>query len=443
MHARGWPTRYDEVLSQNVRTLDADAASPAPNGGGLKAAIVRVYPALGVPEFRLLWFMSFPSTMTWSLCSVATGYAALTLSGSATALGVVTMLSGLPMLILAPIGGVVADRFPRKRVIFVAQAILAVGAIALALLSLLGIMEVWHLGALGFLQGVAFSFNMPARQSLLMEVVGPGRARSAAALNTAAPNFSRVVGPSVAGIMLATPWIGISGVFLTMVLMYAIVFVSLFHLPPSRRPQNEDAGIGAVWGSLIEGFRYILGSPIHRGLLGTAFVLLVLGAPVLQIMPVFSEHVFDVGATGLGMLLSANGIGALIGSVGVAALTGLKRLGLIQVGFGFGFGLSIIGFSLAPSLVTAVIMIGLFGCFQSCYMALNGTMLMGNTEPRLYGRVLSVYLMTFAVTPIAALPLAWMTDHMNPQLAVGIAGVLVTIAVVILAVMNPATRHAR
>jgi MFS family permease len=430
-------------LSQHVQPIDVKAGAPAQTGGGLWATVVRLYPALAVPEFRLLWSMSFPSTMCWSLCAVATGYAALTLSGSATALGVVTSLSGLPMLVLAPLGGVVADRFPRKTVLFFTQSLLASGAIALAILSLLDVLEVWHLGALGLLQGVAFSFNMPARQSLLMEVVGPRLTRSAAALNTMAPNFSRVVGPSVAGIMLATPWIGIAGVFLTMVLLYAIVIASLFWLPPSNRPPRDSGGVRAVWDSLLEGFRYILGSPVHRGLLGAAFVLLVLGAPVLQIMPVFSEHVFEVGATGLGLLLSANGVGALIGSIGVAALTGMRRLGLIQVGFGFGFALSIVGFALAPSMPLALVMVGLFGVFQACYMSINSTMLMGNTEPRLYGRVLSINLMTFAVTPIAALPLAWATDKIDPRTAVGMAGLLMTAALVALALFNPATRRAR
>src|SRR5262245_6674241 len=202
------------VLSRHAAPVKVDALLPDQTAGGLLSAVVRLYPALSVPSFRLLWSMSFPSTMCWQICAVATGYAALTLSGSATALGVVTSLSGLPMLILAPLGGVVADRFPRKTVMFFTQGLLASGAIALAILSMLDILEVWHLGALGLLQGVAFSFNMPARQSLLMEVVGPKLTRSAAALNTAAPNFSRVVGPSVAGVMLATPGIGISGVFL-------------------------------------------------------------------------------------------------------------------------------------------------------------------------------------------------------------------------------------
>jgi hypothetical protein len=228
-----------------------------------------------------------------------------------------------------------------------------------------------------------------------------------------------------------------------MVVLYAIVIASLFKLPASTRQAQTSGGVASVWESLLEGFRYILGSPLHRGLLAAAFLLLVLGAPVLQIMPVFSEHVFDVGATGLGLLLSANGVGALIGTFGVAALTGLRRLGLIQIGFGFGFALSIVGFALAPTMAMAIVMIGFFGACQSCYMSLNSTMLMGNTEPRLYGRVLSVNLMTFAVTPIAALPLAWATDQIDPRTAVLIAGVLVAVALAIAVVVNPSTRRAR
>jgi MFS family permease len=121
----------------------------------------------------------------------------------------------------------------------------------------------------------------------------------------------------------------------------------------------------------------------------------------------------------------------------------MRRLGLIQVAFGFGFALSIIAFALAPTMPVAVATIGLFGGFQSAYMSLNNTMLMGNTDPRLYGRVLSVNLMTFAVTPIAALPLAWATDQVDPRTAVGTAGVLVVVALVLLALFNPATRRAR
>lgn len=429
-------------MTQHAQSLEAERRAPAGADAGRLSALVRLYPALAVPAYRLLWLASFPSTMAWQLSVVATGYAAITLSGSATVLGIVTSLSGLPMLVLSPLGGVVADRFPRRTVLFFSQGLLGGGAATVALLSALGLLEVWHLGALGFVQGIAFSFNMPARQSLSMEVVGPRLARSAAALNTSAPNFSRVAGPSLAGILLALPGVGVSGVFLTMTLMYGAVIVTLFKVPPSQAPAREG-GLRAVWDSLLEGFRYILGSPVHRGLLGTAFVLLVLGAPVLQIMPVFSERVFAVGPTGLGLLLSANGVGALVGSIAVAALASHPRVGLIQQGLGIAFGLSIVGFALAPTLPIAAMLVGLFGASQASYMALNGTILMGNTEPRLYGRVLSVYLMTFAVTPIAALPLAWATDLLDPRLATGIAGGLVTLAVGVLAALMPAARRAR
>src|SRR5690348_8809959 len=149
------------TVSEHVSPIDAGVAAPAKPTNGLWAGIIRLYPALAVPDFRLRWSMSFQSIMTCSLCNVATGYAALRLSGWATAIGVVTMLGGLPMLVLASIGGVVADRFPRKAVMFFTQGLLAAGAVALAVLSLLDILEVWHLGALGLVQGVAFSFNMP------------------------------------------------------------------------------------------------------------------------------------------------------------------------------------------------------------------------------------------------------------------------------------------
>jgi MFS family permease len=424
-------------------SVPASADEPSP-GTGVVATIFRLYPALTSPPFRLLWFSSIPSTMAWQLCVIATGYAALTLSGSATELGIVTSLGGLPMLVLAPIGGVVADRLPRRTVMFFTQATLGAGALALAVLSALDVLRVWHLGAVAFTQGIAFSFNMPARQALAMDLAGTRLARSAAALNTTAANFSRVVGPSVAGLLLSVPAVGVSGVFFTMMLMYGLVMATLTRIPRSVVPSRAHGptGLAAVWGPLLEGIRYCSGSPLHRSLLATALVVVAFAMPVLQIMPVFSERIFEVGPVGLGLMLAANGVGALVGSIGVAALTGVPRLGLIQVGFGVLLGASIVGFALAPSFLVAVALLVLFGAFQASYMSLNGTLLLGNTEPRLYGRVLSLYLMTFAVSPICALPLAWASDRIGARPATAAVGLLVMVAVSTLTLLSPAARHA-
>lgn len=421
------------------RAVPSSAPSAVEETRGFWPALFRVYPALSSPTFRLLWLGSIPSTMAWNLCVIATGYAALTRSGSATDLGIVTSLGGLPMLVLAPIGGVVADRLPRRTVLFFTQATLGLGAAVLATLSMLDMLQTWHLGAVAFSQGIAFSFNMPARQALAMDVAGPRLARSAAALNTTGANFSRVVGPSVAGLLLAIPAIGVAGVFWTMTLMYGIVMATLTRVPSmtAANTSKDGGGLTDAWGQLIEGFRYIFGSPLHRSLLTTALVVVALGMPVLQIMPVFSERVYEVGPAGLGLMMAANGVGALTGSIGVAALTRLPHLGLIQVGFGVALGVTIVGFSPAPSFAVAVVLLALFGACQASYMSLNGTLLLGNTEPRMYGRVLSLYLKTFAVSPICALPLAWATDHIGARPSTAVVGALVIVAMLVVTLRSP------
>lgn len=438
-------------LSQQIRHLDkpldppsaAQPVSATASGSGIVATLARTFPALTVPAFRILWLSTIPSMVGWQMASVAVGYAALTLSGSATVLGVVSSLIGLPMLFISPLAGVLADRLPRRSILFFTQGTLGASAAITAVLAYLNLLEAWQLGVLSLVQGTALSFNMPARQSLAMQLVGPGLARSAASLYSAVPNFCRVVGPSIAGLLLTIPGVGIGGTYLFIALMYGMVLLAILGLPRLAAPPSDGRGLRSVWESLAEGFSYILRSPIHRALMGAPMFLLILGLPLIQIMPVFSENVFHVGATGLGILLSANGVGALIGAVGAAALAGYGRLGLMQIVFGVLFGLSIVGFALAPSMLVATAMIGVCGFAQGVFWSLNGTLLMGNTEPRLYGRVLSIYMMTFSVTPIASLPIAWVTDHAGPTLTVGVAGALVTAGMAILAIVSPVTRQAR
>ncbi|MCC6179143.1 MAG: MFS transporter [Chloroflexi bacterium] len=413
--------------------------------GGLLAALCRTYPALGARTFCILWLGTIPSTLAWQMSVVATGYAALTISGSAIEMGLVTMLGGLPMLVLSPLGGVAADRFPRRNVLVCTQVTLGSGALALAILGLLDVLETWHLGALAFVQGIAFSFNMPARQAFAAELAGPRLVRSAVALNTASQNFCRVAGPSLAGALLSVPWLGVGGVFAAMTLLYGTVLLTLFHLPlqPITRAPGSRTGLPSVGAELAEGLRYIAASPTHVALLGMALVTLVFGSPILQIMPLFSERVFHIGAAGLGGLMAANGVGALAGALVAAALTGVRRLALLQTGLGIGFGLALAGFAAAPTVPVAVLMLALFGACSAAYLSLNGTLLLGNTEPHLYGRVTSIYLMTFAITPIAALPLAWAADQVGPRVAAAGAGLVVAGAVAVVAARSPSFHRIR
>ena len=436
-------------------TTAADAEPPPPS------RLLRLYPALGNPDFRLFWLGMLPATLAWQMSVVAAPYAAFTLADSATVLGLVSLATGLPLLGLSLVGGVVADRLPRRRILIATQGTLGLGAAALAALTLSGTLQVWHLIALGAVQGVAFAFNMPARQAYVAELVGRPLIRNAVALNNAGMNFCRVAGPSLAGVLLAVPAIGVGGVFVVMTMMYGLVILSLFRLPndaltmaggtSSNPDANPPSGLASSpagrrasgWADLLEGLAYIRSSPTLLTLFGMGFLALFFGMPFQTLMPVFAERVYGVGAAGLGILMAAVGVGALGGSLVVATFSSSPHAARLQIGFGVGFGLALVGFGLAPSFPVAVVMLTLVGLLSSAYSALNNTLVMGNTAPHLYGRVMSVHLMTFATMPLGAFPMAWLADHVGGQAVVIGDGLIVAAAVGGIALLFPAFRQIR
>jgi MFS family permease len=401
-----------------------------------------LFPALGVPSFRLLWLGMLPGTLAWQMSVVASGYAAFVLSDSATVLGLISSSIGLPMLLFSLVGGVVADRLPRRRVLLATQSALGAAAGVLAFLSLSGLLAAWHLVALGLVQGTAFAFNMPSRQAYVAELVGEKELlRSAVALNNAGVNFCRIAGPAVAGLLLSLPPVGVPGVFVVMTAMYGVVLGTLVRLPETA--PADDARRPGGWAQLVEGLGYIRSSPVLLALLGLAFVPLFLGMPYQTLMPVFSERVFGAGAAGLGTLMAANGVGALGGSLAVATLAGGRRMALLQLGVGIVFGVGLLGFGLAPSFGVAAAALVAVGFASAAYTALNSTLIMANTEPRLYGRVMSVWLLTFGLVPLATLPTAWLADRIGAPLTVTGAGVLVALFVAAVAVLYPPYRRIR
>jgi MFS family permease len=406
------------------------------------SAIERWYPALGNPNFRLLWLGSMPATMAVMMNQVASPYAAFTLSNSAAILGIVSLAQGLPMLLLSLVGGVAADRLPRRFVLIGSQATLGLAAAALAVLGLTGNLQVWHVVASSFVQGAAFAFNMPARQAYIAELVARPQLANAAALNNAGQNFCRVAGPALAGMLMAIPAIGIGGAFLSMAGMYVLALAALFRLPGARRPGS--ASVRAPAGSaahLIEGLRYVRSNPAIMALIAMNLIVVVFGQPYQTLMPVVSERVFSAGAEGLGWLMAASGAGALTGAVIVASMSRLRRPATIQVGLAIALGLALIGFSMTRSFPVALALLVVVGFVFSSFSALNNTLLMANTEPRLTGRVMSIYLLTWGAMPVGSLPLAWLAERAGAPLALMVSGGLVTALVVVLAVLYPHGRR--
>jgi hypothetical protein len=251
-------------------------------------------------------------------------------------------------------------------------------------------------------------------------------------------NFARVAGPSVAGGLLAVPAIGIGGVFGSMAAMYGGVLASLFRLP-SQRPSEPLPGRGG-WSHLVDGLGHIRASPALLALLTVGLVPLLFGLPVQSLLPVFSEGVHGVGALGLGLMSAAMGLGALAGSLAAAVTTRLS-LGQLQIAFGVGFGVTLIGFALAPAFSVALVTLGLVGFASAGYAAVNQTLVMENTAPEFHGRVNSVYLLSFGFMPVTTFPEAWMADHVGAPASMAAAGALVVICVTLAALFVPSYRR--
>lgn len=418
----------------------ADLSSKGEAGRG--PLLVRLYPALGNSHFRLFWLGMLPAVLAFQMNNVAAPYAAFVLAGNATVLGLISLALGLPMMAFSLVGGVVADRFPRLAVLIATQSVLLAVAVALAALSLTGTLQVWHLLALSFLQGAAFAFNMPARQAYIAEIVGRPLLSSAVTINNAGMNFTRIAGPALAGALISVPAFGVWGVFATMSIMYVAVLASLVRLP-ANAPAPAPHGRAGGWEQLLEGLEYVRSSPALLSLLAMAFGATLFGMPVQTLMPVFAERVFQAGPGGLGALTAATGIGAFAGSLVVAALSKSPRPATLQLAAGIGFGLTLAGFAFSPTLHVGIAFLIALGFLSAAFMAINNTLVMSNTAPNLYGRVMSIYMLSFATMPLGALPLAWLADRAGAPIAVALSGLLLVITVVAIALIHPPARHNR
>jgi hypothetical protein len=192
---------------------------------------------------------------------------------------------------------------------------------------------------------------------------------------------------------------------------------------------------------VVEGVRYVRSSPTILSLIGMNLVVVMFGMPYQTLMPVVAERVFDAGASGLGLLMAGSGAGALAGSVTIAGLSRFRRPAALQLGLGISLGLALVVFSLTRWFPLAVGLLVIVGFLFAAFSALNNTLLMANTERRLTGRVMSIYLMTWAATPIGAVPLAWLAERAGAPLALALAGTIVACLVAGLAFLHSPARR--
>lgn len=413
-------------------TVLGDVAAPAPVRRTTRLPVM--FAAMSEPMFRAYVFGMLFSFMPMAMQQVAQGYLAYTITGSAAALGFVQLAWGIPQLALTLFAGVVADRYDRRKIMTVTQGSAGLLSLFLAVLIHTGLVEYWHLVVLGFVQGTIFVFNIPARQGLLPDAVSKENLANGVALNNAGVNMTRILGPGLAGPLIAVPFFGIAGVYYMMATAYFIAMLSVRNLnvPPAKRDRKQ-AGMFAEIGDAMGHIRQ---SPVLPTLILMAFVPILLGMPYQALMPVFAVKVMDVGSTGLGMLLMLGGAGALAGSLVVAALAKYPKKAQLQLVAAVGFGLALFVFAISQNFILGLMMMPLIGALQNVYMASNTTLMMMHTQREFFGRVMSIYMLTWSLTPVTTLPITALADAFGAPIVVATLGLLVALGSLAIGLLN-------
>lgn len=377
---------------------------------------------------------------TW-MQTVAQAWLVYRLTDSALLLGLTGFSSQIPVFVLAPLGGVVADRLDRRRILLVTQSASMVFALTLATLTLSGVIEVWQVFTLAALLGIANAFDIPARQAFVVSLVSRDALPNAIALNSSMFNSARLLGPAVAGAVVAA--VGEGWCFFINGISYTAVLTALYGIRvPHRARAHPNV---SAWDSVVEGFAFAWRTPPVRDLLGLLGLVSLMGMPYAVLMPIVADRVLGAGASGYGLLMSASGFGALGGAATLAVRRTVKGLGLWVATAACAFGLCLVAFSLSRTLWVAVLLLVPAGFFMMIEMAASNTLIQAMVPDRLRGRVMSVYSMMFmGMAPLGALMAGTLAGPLGAPGTIAIGGVSCVIGGLVFARRLPMLRgHAR
>jgi len=355
---------------------------------------------------------------TW-MQNVAQAWLVYRLTGSALLLGAVGFSNQIPVLLFAPVGGTTADRSNRWRLVITTQVASMTLAAILAWLTLSHHVHVWHIFVLAALLGVVNAFDIPGRQSFLIDMVGREDLMNAIALNSSMFNGARIVGPAVAGILIAR--IGEGWCFAANAISYVAVIVGLL-LMKVQCPLRSNSSSRLA--DIVEGFRWANSVKVIRALLLLIGLISLVGMPYTVLMPVFADKILHGGARGLGILMGATGVGALFGALTLASRTGVKGLGRLAAWSCGGFGLGLVLFSFSHWFWLSTLLLLPIGYSVMLQMASTNTLIQTMVPDQLRGRVMALYSMMFmGMAPLGALLGGALAQRMGAPVTVAAGGV--------------------
>lgn len=395
------------------------------------------FAALRIRNYAILWAGSLGTFTAFFMSTIVQAIVAFELTGRNGAVGVVLLGQGLSMAFLGPFGGAVADRASKRLVSAIGAAVITAVFFVIGVLLAIDRIEIYHLAIGSFIIGMMFAFMGPARQAWVVDLVEEDLRPNAVALNQVALNAARIWAPAIGGVLVTISFIGAAGAYFLMAVLYAGTTFSLLLLPPSKPTPN--AGRSVVQ-DMMAGVRYVNGQPRLRWMLVLFFAMIVLGLSSTTVLPGLLENELSEDVEQFGILQTVNAVGGLAASLAVAGIARSSRALTVYSLGALLTGAALVLTGLSPNLMVLFVPMFLMGLGTGAFQTLNSAVIVMESEPAYYGRVISLTSLAFAGFMLAGLPVGLAADAFGERITLIVMGVM---TMVIAAVLWPVIARAK
>jgi len=384
-----------------------------------RATRERFLPAFAHPNFGRLWRANAGAMTAHFVQFLAQGWLVVELTNSPFTLGLLSFFMSLPMLVLSPVGGLLADRLSRPRLLMMAQSVNGLTALTIGFLVATGAIAVWHLAISATLTGAMFALSVPARYALISESVPRALVRNAVALNATTMNLARVIGPALAGLIVGAA--GIAAAYFTMVGGYVW---SILNVRRIDADEHQPRAQGSPLTILRAGFAYVLSHGPIRSLMVLTLAPALFSYPLTMLLPAFVKQDLQAGVQDLGLVTSALGAGAVLGALALVAAPEVRRPGRLAIAAIVINGALYVVLSITRSLPFVALVLACVGMFQGIHMAQSQTIVQLLVPAHMRGRVMAVWMINWGLMPLGLLPLSATAERLGTPVAMAIGGSL-------------------
>ncbi len=382
----------------------------------------RSFASLQNLDYRKLWWAGTFSFMAVQMQFLLRGVLAWDLTEREGALGLVYLCFGIALLIATPLGGVAADRLPKRRVLIVSQGALMAAAAGMGAVVLTDVVQFWMLLVAAIVQGLAFGFYGPTRVAFTSEIIGRDQLGNAITLSMLSMNGTRVIAPAFAGALAGLVFIGIGGAYVVAALFSALSFVLLLRCPAGSAPRATSTA--SPFAEIVDGVRYVAARPHLRRLVLSSFVIIMFGFNYVAFIPALVKGEFGLGDGWVGVIMSASSIGAVAVALPLAGRADGAGVWKLMVASGVVFGLAVIALGLSPVFGLGVLVVVFIGAGTTGYQSLSNSIALNMTGDTHQGRVQSLMMLSFAGFGIAAAPLGLLAEAIGLRSAIVVMGAI-------------------